>query len=622
MKGTGGLLGTARRRVGAVRQIRRVREIAGILLKYGLGELAAMLLSSPRFRFMGRLLSRKNRERVRKLDRWERIRRALEELGPTFIKLGQILSSRRDLLPRELIRELEKLQDEVPPFDFEQVLEILRRETGRPAEEILPGLDPVPEAAASIAQVHRARLEDGQEVAVKVRRPGIEEQIEVDVQILERVADLAERTLPATRLFNPRRVVQEFKRQIGRELDLSVELLNIEKFRSLMQEREDLYVPRTYGETSSEAVLVMEYVGGRRLGELLDDPGAVEDPEKITTSLADLALEQIFAPGLLSRRPPRREHSGSGGRQNLLPGLRHSGLPERRPAGAAQPPAVQHQQAQRPAAVPDPPGAHHPPGKRRRPGAGDPGRRAAGNLSGPAPAAPEPERDLRGPDRPGRLLPPAAAPERQSDDQDPGGPRGHRPNAPPRVHDDRPDQALRGGLLPPPLRPGAGAGTAVPALSRHRGPGERAPAAHTGGTVPAGGGRDSSEHRLRRSGPPPLRPRRGQQPSRVRTDPRRPPGELLADRSGGNRPQMAWDPGHRAGGLSRGRGHGLRLRDRLGPQERRRERQAPRRAPSPLRAAARAGGGARTPGAVLRAARPGRAESAERAVPFFGTVCA
>jgi len=307
MKGTGGLLGTARRRVGAVRQIRRVREIAGILLKYGLGELAAMLLRSPRFRFMGRLLSRTNREIVRKLDRWERIRRALEELGPTFIKLGQILSSRRDLLPRELIRELEKLQDEVPPFDFEQVLEIVRRETGRPIEETFPGLDPVPEASASIAQVHRARLEGGQEVAVKVRRPGIEEQIEVDVQILERVADLAERTLPATRLFNPRRVVQEFKRQIGRELDLSVELLNIEKFRSLMQERGDLYVPRTYGETSSEAVLVMEYVGGRRLGELLDDPGAVEDPESITTSLADLALEQIFGLGFFHADP----HAGN-----------------------------------------------------------------------------------------------------------------------------------------------------------------------------------------------------------------------------------------------------------------------------------------------------------------------
>ncbi|MBN1837143.1 MAG: hypothetical protein JW820_14905 [Spirochaetales bacterium] len=307
MRGTRGLLGGGRRGGGPVRQIRRVREIAGILLKYGLGELAAMLLTSPRFRFMGRLLSRKNRKVARELDRWQRIRRALEELGPTFIKLGQILSSRRDLLPEGLVRELSKLQDEVPPFPFPLVRKIIEEETGRPAAEVFPGLEPRPEASASIAQVHRARLEDGSQVAVKVRRPDIQEQIEVDIQILERVADLAERTLPAARLFNPRRVVQEFKRQIGRELDLSVELLNIEKFRALMRDRSDLYVPCTYDQTSSEAVLVMEYVQGRRLGDILDDPGSVEDPGRIPSSLADLALEQIFGLGFFHADP----HAGN-----------------------------------------------------------------------------------------------------------------------------------------------------------------------------------------------------------------------------------------------------------------------------------------------------------------------
>ena len=199
------------RKIGVIgrtyRHLNRYRQILGVLFKYGFGDLVETLKIEQYLEIGLQVISRKRRDQIEKLTRAERIRMALEELGPTFIKLGQVLSTRPDLIPLEYVRELSKLQDHVPPFPYEEVREIVKEEMGLFPEEIFENFDETPLAAASIGQVHRARLTDGEEVVVKVQRPGIRKIVEVDLEIMLHLAGLVERHVEELEVHRPTRLV-------------------------------------------------------------------------------------------------------------------------------------------------------------------------------------------------------------------------------------------------------------------------------------------------------------------------------------------------------------------------------------------------------------------------------
>ncbi len=190
------------------------------------------------------------------------LRKVLEKLGPTFIKLGQVLSLRPDLVGEEISQELTKLQSKAPTFPYEAVKTLITEELGRPPHELFRHFEEAPVAAASLAQVHRAALPDGTEVAVKVRRPGITKVIEQDIRILYYLADQAERHYPSIRSYHPAQLVHEFSDWTRRELDFREEGVNADRFRHSFREDSRIVIPRIYWEYSAPGVLTMDYVQG------------------------------------------------------------------------------------------------------------------------------------------------------------------------------------------------------------------------------------------------------------------------------------------------------------------------------------------------------------------------
>ena len=197
-----------------------------------------------------------------------RVRLALEDLGPIFVKFGQILSTRRDLLPDELAVELAKLQDRVPPFPGDQAQALIEKAWGRPVGEVLDEFDPSPLASASIAQVHTGRLKDGTQVVVKVLRPGIEKTIRQDIALLYTVARLAERYWPDGRRLRPVEVVEEYEKTIFDELDLQREAANASQLRRNWLHSEMLYIPEVYWDWTRPNVMVMERIYGTPVSEV------------------------------------------------------------------------------------------------------------------------------------------------------------------------------------------------------------------------------------------------------------------------------------------------------------------------------------------------------------------
>ncbi len=192
----------------------------------------------------------------------ERVRMSFEELGPTFVKLGQLLATRPDLIPLEFSEEFKKLHDQVSGVPFKDVENILVRHFGAPLNEIFAAFDEVPMAAASIAQVHRAQLKDGSSVVVKVQRPGLERVIQDDMQILRLLADLCEKYLPELRPYNPRGIVAEFGRSMEFETNFVVEANNVRRFQANFRDDPDIKIPEVYGEYTGRRVLVLEALDG------------------------------------------------------------------------------------------------------------------------------------------------------------------------------------------------------------------------------------------------------------------------------------------------------------------------------------------------------------------------
>ena len=200
------------RKIGVIgrtyRHLNRYRQILAVLFKYGFGDLLEMLKIDQYIEVGLQMISRKGATREERLNRPQRLRMAFEELGPTYIKLGQILSTRPDLVPMEYIEELSKLQDKIPAFPFEHVRKIVSAEFGMPAEDLFDNLEEEPFASASIGQVHRAVLKDGEAVAVKFQRPGIQKIIEVDLEIMLHLATLAERHIEEFSFHRPVKIVE------------------------------------------------------------------------------------------------------------------------------------------------------------------------------------------------------------------------------------------------------------------------------------------------------------------------------------------------------------------------------------------------------------------------------
>ncbi len=283
---------------------RRLQEIVSILLKYHLTDYVKVLRLDKSVKIIQQIVARKKYIPISKYSQWERIRMALEEVGPTFIKFGQLLSNRTDFLPEGLLDELVKLQDRVPPFPENKVRKIIKKEFKRQIEDIFIDFTMKPVASASIAQVHQAYLQDGQKVAVKVQRPGIERIIDIDLEILAGLATRIEKFVPDAKYFNISGLVEEFRVQLKIELNFRRELLHLQKFDNIFNGRESkILVPRAYPDYSTRRILTMDFVDGVKVSTLKEQSRINYNGKILAQRIADLMMEQIFIHGFFHADP-------------------------------------------------------------------------------------------------------------------------------------------------------------------------------------------------------------------------------------------------------------------------------------------------------------------------------
>lgn len=244
------------------RDLGRLQEIVAVLVRHGLGDLAHRLGWSEALAQAGRAVHAERAAELVRLEPPQQLRRALEELGPTFVKLGQVLAGRADLLGPEWTLELEKLHAHAPASPWPAVQAQLVEDLGGPPETVFAHFDPEPLAAASIAQVHAATLPDGREVVVKVRRPDIVPAIEADLRLLERLAAMAQRAWPELRPYQPVRLVQRFGRSLRRELDLAHEARNAQRIAAAFADDPEVFIPRIHEAWTRERLNVQDRVQG------------------------------------------------------------------------------------------------------------------------------------------------------------------------------------------------------------------------------------------------------------------------------------------------------------------------------------------------------------------------
>jgi ubiquinone biosynthesis protein len=291
----------------AIQDLNRLRQIATIAARHGFGA----YLDQSR---LGELLGSGEAEAVRRAAAGaepagpepdhrtaQRFRQLLVDLGPTFIKLGQVLSSRPDMLPAHWVEELSALQDAVPPFPIAEVREEIERGLGRPVEGCFAELYPAPLASASIAQVHRARTHGGDVVVVKVQRPRIRQRIESDVAILYQLARLVEAVVEETGVYTPTGIVEEFDRTIHEELDFTNEARNAQAMAEAAKDRSFLVIPRVYPDLCSGSVLTLEYVEGVKVSDITTAQGY--DFEQVARNIIEAAFRQLFEDGLFHGDP-------------------------------------------------------------------------------------------------------------------------------------------------------------------------------------------------------------------------------------------------------------------------------------------------------------------------------
>jgi ubiquinone biosynthesis protein len=288
--------------IQAVQDLKRLREISSVVVRHGFGELwdRARIWEVLGRREPG---ERPSPEEIRATSA-RRFRETLAELGPTFIKLGQILSSRPDILPPDFIAELSHLQDRAAPLPVATVFQLIDQGLGRPANQLFAWVDPEPMASASIAQVHRARLPSGEEVVVKVQRPGIEEQIRSDTDLLFYLARFLEGVIEETGIYTPTGIVTEFRNAMLLELDFENEARNIEAFAKNHADRPYVVIPKLYRDLSSRTVITLQELKGVKLKTVLESPEFPGvDRKQLARNVLEASFRQLFADAMFHGDP-------------------------------------------------------------------------------------------------------------------------------------------------------------------------------------------------------------------------------------------------------------------------------------------------------------------------------
>jgi len=281
----------------AVNEIGRAREIIGIVVKYGLSEWGTKPGMGKYF------ITKKRLARIEQYNKQERIRMAIEELGPTFIKFGQILADRPDIVPEEIREELKKLQDDAQPLADELAVKEIEKELGRPVGEVFREFDAHHLGSASIAQTYRAVLLNGDEVCIKIQRPGIDKKIELDLHLMNFFAARIQKTNPEMEAINIAGVVREFGKTIKKELDFLNEAANVVRFGHCFEGDPDIKVPKVYTQYTSSHILVEEFIQGTKVSDLEGLLQTGNNPEILAKKAVRLVFDQIFTHGFFHADP-------------------------------------------------------------------------------------------------------------------------------------------------------------------------------------------------------------------------------------------------------------------------------------------------------------------------------
>ena len=282
------------------KEIKRLRTIVGAMVRYGFESIVNRLHLRTKIPLMERIL-KKWKGLTPEISPAESLRRMFEELGTTFIKLGQVLSLRKDILPGTFITELERLQENVEPISLEAVKAQIVKELGKSSEELFAFFEEKPLAAASIAQVHSAQLFDGRAVVIKIQRPEIEEIIRTDLNLLGHIARLLDKYIPESRLYDPKSQIEELKKTILKELDFETEMRHAQRFRENFIDSKDVFVPMVLNNLSTKRVLTIEMSEGRKITELFQEE--TELKKDVARRLVESYLKQVFTDGFFHADP-------------------------------------------------------------------------------------------------------------------------------------------------------------------------------------------------------------------------------------------------------------------------------------------------------------------------------
>ncbi|HEX5052258.1 MAG TPA: AarF/UbiB family protein [Planctomycetota bacterium] len=294
--------------LSAARDLGRLHEIASVLVRHGLGSLVRATGLGHWLERAGRALHWEAPQHVGQRSTAEHARAALEELGPTFVKSGQLLASRADVVPEDFVRELARLQEHVEPVPWPALAAQIEQDLGAAPEAVWSHVDHSPLAAGSIAQVHRATLADGTAVVLKVRRPGIHNVVEADLRLLARLAEVVESEVPDLRHYRPRKLVRAFARTMRDELDLAVEARNTEQLARQLAGHAGVVLPRVHPAWTSERLVVLDHLPGPSVASWLSNPAAATvDGPALARIGADALLTMVFVDGFFHADP----HAGN-----------------------------------------------------------------------------------------------------------------------------------------------------------------------------------------------------------------------------------------------------------------------------------------------------------------------
>lgn len=290
-----------------LRSLRRYNQILRVFMRYGFEDIVAYMIENKRFAFIRKLVPRATQKHVQQFTKWERIRMVCEELGPTFVKFGQILSNRTDILPAPLILEFEKLQDKVPPIPGEKAKEVVEQELKGLVTELFAQFENDAFASASMAQVHKAVLKSGEKVVLKIQRPEIKQIIIEDIRVMYTLADIFERRVPSLRSFDLPGLVRHFEDSIMKELDFIHESVNLQRF-YFNTSHDDagarrIHSPIVYREYTTAKVLTMEFISGTKISNYDELERLGHSRKLLAKNLATSYIKQVFQYGFFHADP-------------------------------------------------------------------------------------------------------------------------------------------------------------------------------------------------------------------------------------------------------------------------------------------------------------------------------